>query len=679
MKEPPDTSALIRETSPYLLQHAQNPVDWHAWNDATLGKAREENKLMIVSIGYSTCHWCHVMEHESFEDTAVAAFMNEHFICIKVDREERPDVDQVYMQAVQLMAGRGGWPLNCLTLPDGRPLFGGTYFPKERWMEALRQMASVWASDPGRCSDYAANVVAGMRQASLVHVQADEAPVERKDIDAMVRSWTKSFDRTDGGPDRAPKFPMPVNYAFLLRYAWHAGDRAVHDHVSLTLDKMAAGGIYDHLGGGFARYSTDALWKVPHFEKMLYDNAQLVSLYADAFRLTGKERYREVVVETLAFIRRELTDPGGGMYSALDADSEGEEGRYYVWTRDEVDSVLGSDAQLFAEAYGLDGAGLWEHGRYVLLRTGDDRKLAQKHGLSAPAVHDRLLRDRGRLFDARNTRVRPGLDDKIITAWNALAVSACCHAFQALGDAEYLHTAEQATRFIETNLYAGGRLLHSTHPRTVTSGGKQGVPAFLDDIALMAAAYIDLYQSTFDERYLNRAERLAETAMGSFFEKDTGRFRYSEAGDDALIVTPYETEDNVIPSSSSAMARVLFYLSRFLDKPGYEPLARNLLAGVRRSMLAYPSAFGNWAGLALDLSFPFQEIAITGSAAASAAKDLRSRYLPNTVLAGSAGGSDLPLLKGRFTAGRTQVFVCTDKRCSLPVGTAAEAEKLLER
>jgi len=679
MKEHPYTNALIRETSPYLLQHAHNPVDWHAWNDATLGKAREENKLMIVSIGYSTCHWCHVMEHESFEDTAVAAFMNEHFICIKVDREERPDVDQVYMQAVQLMAGQGGWPLNCLTLPDGRPLFGGTYFPKEQWMNVLRQMASVWGSDPGRCRDYAANVVAGMRQASLVHVKADEAPVERTDIDAMVRSWTQSFDRTDGGPNRAPKFPMPVNYAFLLRYAWHTGDRAVNDHVLLTLDRMAAGGIYDHLGGGFARYSTDALWKVPHFEKMLYDNAQLVSMYADAFRLTGKKRYREVVEETLAFIRRELTDPGGGMYSALDADSEGEEGRYYVWTRDEVDSVLGSDAPLFAEAYGLNGPGRWEQDRYILLRTTDDVALAEKHDVSATAVHDRLLRDRGRLFDARTARVRPGLDDKIITAWNALAISACCHAFQALGDVEYLHAAERATRFIEANLFAGGRLLHSTHPRTVASGGGQDVPAFLDDVALMATAYIDLYESTFDERYLHRAEQLAETAMNAFFEKDTGRFRYSEAGDDTLIVTPYETEDNVIPSSASGMARVLFYLSRHLDKPGYESLARDLLAGVRRSMLAYPSAFGNWAGLAMDLAFPFHEVAITGPGTATVSRDLWSRYLPNTVLAGSAGGSDLPLLKGRLTAGRTQVFVCTDKRCSLPVGTAVEAEKLLER
>src|SRR5690606_30825512 len=402
------TNRLARESSPYLLQHAHNPVDWYPWGEEALARAARENKLLLVSIGYSACHWCHVMERESFENAEIAAIMNERFVCIKVDREERPDIDQVYMNAVQLISGQGGWPLNCFALPDGRPVYGGTYFRPGQWKEVLVNLSDLYVRDPEKALRYADQLTEGVRRSEWMEAPPPAAPVSMADLEAVYLPWTRQFDRVEGGMDRAPKFPLPNNYQFLLRFWEAGGGETALAQVRLTLDKMAFGGIYDHLGGGFARYSTDSLWKAPHFEKMLYDNGQLLELYAEAHRATGDPLYARVARETAAFVARELTSPEGAFYSALDADSEGVEGKYYVWTKEELESLLGERFPVFRDAYNVNSVGYWEEGNYILLRKATDAELAKALGMDEEPYRAGLEADRARLLAVREKRVRPG-------------------------------------------------------------------------------------------------------------------------------------------------------------------------------------------------------------------------------------------------------------------------------
>ncbi|MEM9022916.1 MAG: thioredoxin domain-containing protein, partial [Bacteroidota bacterium] len=456
------TNRLVDETSPYLLQHAHNPVNWYPWGDEALDKAKAENKLLLISIGYSACHWCHVMEHESFEDTAVAAFMNEHFVCIKVDREERPDIDQIYMDAVQLLTQRGGWPLNCFALPDGKPFFGGTYFPKKQWLNVLDKVQEEYAQNPDKVTEYAERLTEGVQSTDLIAMNPEPPKFTWDGLQEAVRTWSENFDQEEGGPNRAPKFPLPNNYQFLLRYAHLTGDAALMDHVNLTLKKIAYGGIYDQVGGGFARYSTDELWKVPHFEKMLYDNGQLVSLYAEAYQATGDERYKRVVYETLAFVARELTADVGAFYSALDADSEGEEGKFYIWSKAELEELLGSDYALVADYYNINQKGFWEHGNYILLRDRDDAAIAAEHELTTEALTERIERAKATLLEARAKRVRPGLDDKSLTSWNAIMLKGYVDAYQVFREPRFLEAALRNARFLtEVQRREDGGLWHS--------------------------------------------------------------------------------------------------------------------------------------------------------------------------------------------------------------------------
>ncbi|UPT66233.1 MAG: thioredoxin domain-containing protein [Sphingobacteriales bacterium JAD_PAG50586_3] len=409
------TNQLINETSPYLLQHAHNPVNWYPWGEEALAKAKAENKMLLVSVGYSACHWCHVMERECFENEEVAALMNEYFINIKVDREERPDIDQVYMSAVQLMTGRGGWPLNCITLPDGRPIYGGTYFPKDNWMAILQQMAEIFTYERERAEDYAAKLTEGVALSGLA-IKSTATDINWDGVlNETVATWMNNLDNVEGGPARAPKFPLPNNYLFLLRYATLYKNENLLKHVNLTLTKMAYGGIYDQLGGGFARYSVDGFWKVPHFEKMLYDNAQLVSLYAEAYKATGIVLYKEVVDDTLGFIERELTSPEGLFYSALDADSEGEEGKFYVWKKEELTALLGNDFAVFADYFNINLEGLWEHGNYILLRKKDEQTLAAQHGLSVSDLKDKVASWKNLLLAERAKKY---VRDWMTNAWH---------------------------------------------------------------------------------------------------------------------------------------------------------------------------------------------------------------------------------------------------------------------
>ncbi|NNE55492.1 MAG: thioredoxin domain-containing protein, partial [Flavobacteriales bacterium] len=398
------TNALIHESSPYLLQHAHNPVDWHPWGDEAFEKAKAQNKLVLVSVGYSACHWCHVMEHETFEDSAAAAIMNENFINIKVDREERPDVDQVYMTAVQLMTRRGGWPLNCFTLPDGRPIYGGTYFPKDQWINILEDLVEKQKSDPKMLEDYAERLTEGIQMSELVVRSDQEVEFQTDTIHALVNHWKNYWDIKKGGPNRAPKFPLPNNFEFLLQYGYQLADEPTQEYVATTLTEMARGGIYDQIGGGFARYSVDAEWKVPHFEKMLYDNAQLVSLYSQAFQADPSEEYARVVKQTIVFLEREMKAPSGIFYSALDADSEGEEGKFYVWSQEELQTLLEQDWEWVKDYYNVNSNGKWE-GHYILLRADDDQKFAEKQGLTLAEFYGRVDQVNEKLLAARAGRI----------------------------------------------------------------------------------------------------------------------------------------------------------------------------------------------------------------------------------------------------------------------------------
>lgn len=668
MTQPAFTNALIHETSPYLLQHAHNPVNWMPWNADTLARAEAENKLMLVSVGYSACHWCHVMEHESFEDEKVAKLMNEHFICIKVDREERPDIDQVYMTAVQLMTGHGGWPLNCFALPDGRPLYGGTYFPKERWINVLINLAELWKNEREKCFQYAEELTAGVRRVERLLPEDGEKEITAERLGLSVEQWLLRVDNGEGGPNRAPKFPLPNNYLFLLRYAHHTGREDVLRHTLLTLDKIADGGIYDQIGGGFARYSTDMLWKVPHFEKMLYDNAQLVSLYSEAYRMTGNTRYREVAEETLAFVRRELTHESGAFFSALDADSEGEEGKFYVWREEELKQLLGRDFDWYADLYNINSIGHWEHGNYILLRRERMEAVAARHAMTVHELHAKRKTVNAMLLDVRNRRVRPGLDDKSLTSWNAMMLRGCVDAYMATGDEEYLLTALRNARFLRsTQLRADGGLWHSW------KNGRSTVNGFLEDYAFVIDAFTALYQVTFDEDWLQLAKQLTEYTIAHFSDEENNLFWFTSNEDPALIARKQEISDNVIPASNSVMARNLFYLGHYFGHSAWTNRAADMLRMMQREIIGYGAGHSNWMLLQLHFCFPFRELAVAGFTATEMLDALRTQYLPNVLTAGSLVPSALPLLEGRVKPPQKKAYVCENNACLQPVETLEEA------
>lgn len=662
---PEYTNKLINESSPYLLQHAHNPVEWYPWGDEAFEKAEKENKLVLISIGYSACHWCHVMEHESFEDSLTAEMMNKNFINIKVDREERPDVDQVYMNAVQLMTGSGGWPLNCFALPDGRPVYGGTYFPKDKWQQTLTSLQGLKENDPIKLEEYAKNLTAGIQQSELITRNEDPLETKVEFLAQKVNEWSKYWDRKKGGPNRAPKFPLPNNYQFLLEYAFLSGDQESMDFVSTTLDQMSRGGIYDQIGGGFARYSTDELWKAPHFEKMLYDNAQLVSLYSQAFTATQNPRYKKTVQETLAFIKRELTNKNGGFYSALDADSEGEEGKFYVWKKEELKEALTPEEfELAKEFYNVNNKGLWEHGNYILLMDeNSDDMLTEDSTLG-----NKLELIKSKLLARRETRIRPGLDDKILTSWNMLMIEAYLDAYIALEDEQYLKVAEQQMKFIFTNLITEDEGLFHLH-----KDGKSSINGYLEDYAFTISALLKMYQSTFDESYISQAEALMHYTVQHFLDEESGMFWFKSNKDEQLIAKKQENSDNVIPASNSVMAHNLFLLSKLTYNQEFEKTGKQMLSNILPH-IEYGQSYSNWLRLYLYETYPFYEIAATGKNFRALTIELRKTYIPNKLILGAEKKSDLPLLENKFFEEET-IFVCQNKTCQLPVKLVTDALK----
>ncbi|RKD90975.1 thioredoxin domain-containing protein [Mangrovibacterium diazotrophicum] len=671
MTEQKHTNDLIHETSPYLLQHAHNPVNWMPWGEAALQKAKDENKLLLISIGYAACHWCHVMEHESFEDEQVAEVMNRDYVCIKVDREERPDVDQIYMTAVQLMTQRGGWPLNAVALPDGRPIWGGTYFLKDVWMNTLQQIAAYHKQNPDKTTDYAEKLTEGITQSSLIPVTADVRKVEFEAVQAAVKSWQNNFDLQEGGSKGAPKFMMPVNLQFLLRYAHQQTDAVAEMHVLKTLEKMAYGGIYDQVGGGFARYSTDSYWKVPHFEKMLYDNGQLLSIYAQAYRKFKNELYRQVVEETISWLKTEMLSPENGFYSSLDADSEGVEGKFYVWQKEELKTAIGEDYHLFADYYNVNETGYWEDDNSILLRTQSDVAFAASKSLDPEILQLKITKWKSKLREIRAQRVRPGLDDKILTSWNALVISGLVESYKAFGNAEYLELAEKNANFLLTKLQPEpGMLLHSFKNDIAK------IDAFLEDYALLIQALIDLFEVTGKEYYLKQADRFCETCFRDFYNAERTIFYFSRDGQTDLISRSIEVQDNVIPASNSVMANNLNRLGRLINRKNYPITAQAMLLVVSDSVLTYPSGHANWLNVAIDQEMPHYEVAIAGPEALGFATELHSTYLPNCVIC-PGNSESLPLLLNRIQPGKTRIFVCENNSCKLPVDTVSEALKLI--
>jgi len=667
------TNQLIHESSPYLLQHAHNPVNWLPYGDEAFDEARRLNKPLLISIGYSSCHWCHVMEHESFEDESIARVMNDFFVCVKVDREERPDVDHVFMDAVQQLHGSGGWPLNCFALPDGRPFWGGTYFRPEQWRQLLENVHELFQNRYPELEHQASEIADGVAIQNHIINDQPENKATRTDFDAIFNLLHSGFDMQEGGLQGAPKFPLPVVLKFLLDYFMHTKNETALFMVELTLQKMACGGIYDQAGGGFARYSTDAYWKVPHFEKMLYDNAQLISLYSTAWLHKNNVLYKEIVEQTIDFAERELTAPEGVFYSALDADSEGEEGLFYTWTQEQFAEALGHYAELAGEYYGVGKKGHWEHGRNILLRTESDDLFAQQHFLSAGELASLTAYCRSQLLKSRSERIRPALDDKILVSWNALMISALVDAHIAFGREEYLQLALRAARFMVSNLKRPDNgLFHTWKP------GRAQVNAFLDDYAFTCKAFLDLYAITADAHWLAEAELLASYVAEHFYDSHSGFFWYSENADKQVFARKIEIYDGVIPSGNSAMAWVLNTLGIFLHNNDYTEKARLMIAAMENRFSRSPAAYSNWASLALSvMSDPFV-VAVTGPDCVARLRELKLKNLPGTFIFGSKTASQLPYFADRFVEGKTLIYVCSGTHCQLPVETAEEAAELIK-
>ncbi len=677
-KDPSMSNNLINETSPYLLQHAYNPVNWNPWNKKYLEQAKKEDKLVIISIGYSSCHWCHVMERESFEDSLVASIMNEKFISIKVDREERPDVDQVYMNAVQLMTGSGGWPLNVVTLPDGRPIWGGTYFSKDQWINALTQISNIYKKEPERFINYANTLEKGIKSLDVINTNENKTVVSSKELEKYVENIASKIDKEHGGFSGAPKFMMPNNIHLLLRTGHQNNDKAVLDLVNLTLEKMAYGGIYDQIGGGFSRYSTDEKWHIPHFEKMLYDNAQLISLYSDAYLITKNELYKNVVYETINFVLQELTDSNGGFYSSIDADSksfdgEEKEGAYYIWKENELKNLLKDEFILFSEYYNINKYGYWEDENYVLIKNQSDLKFSKEFNLSKEDLIKKKDIWKGVLTRERNKRTRPNIDDKILASWNGLMINGLVDAYRVFKEDKFLDAANLCAEFILENMQKSDGGLHHSH-----KDGISKINGYLEDYSAVIKALLNLYENTLNEKWLNTADNLMKYSYENFYNPETKMFFFTSKLDDKLISRTVEFRDNVIPSSNSIMANNLFKLSHYYDNSKYLNTSLSMVKNISDQIDVYPNGFSNWMNLILNLNKNFYEIAIVGDSAIEKINELNKNYLPNKIVVGSLKDNSLPLLKNRYIEGETMIYVCVKKACKMPVKTIKEALKLID-
>lgn len=659
------------ENSPYLKQHAHNPVHWMPWGEEALTKAKNENKLIIISIGYSACHWCHVMERESFENEAIAETMNKFYVPIKIDREERPDIDQIYMIAVQLMTNAGGWPLNCICLPDGRPIYGGTYFKPHDWQNILLQIAQMWEEQPQVAIEYASKLTNGIHRSEQLPIHPIPEQYTQQDLLDIVNPWIDLFDKQDGGYNRAPKFPLPNNWVFLLRYGVLSNNQQLVDHVHFTLQKMASGGIYDQIGGGFSRYAVDSHWHIPHFEKMLYDNGQLLSLYSEAYQQRPLRFYKRLVDEIVEWAEREMFAENMGFYSALDADSEGVEGKYYSFSKTEIEHILGEDAELFISYFHITAEGNWtEESTNIPFIDLEADIMALDAGYT-PDEWDIYLKEvKNKLYTYREKRVRPGLDHKQLATWNALMLKGLLDAYRVFDNEKYLRLALQNAKFIIKELVkADGTMLHQPKDHNREIGG------FLDDYAFTIEAFVTLYETTFEEYWLTQAHILLDKAIELFYDVEQKVFFYTADQSEKLIARKSEIMDNVIPSSNSTIGRQLKNLGLLLDEENYTAIADQLLANVFPQIKSYGSAYSNWAILLLEEIYGKNEIALTGKDSVTWRKLLDKHYIPNKITLGGTK-SNLPLLLNRQGI-ESKAYLCKNKTCSLPQDSIASLLNLI--
>jgi len=665
------TNHLGKESSPYLLQHVDNPVDWHPWGEDALALAKKENKPILLSIGYAACHWCHVMAHESFEDDETARLMNAHFINIKVDREERPDLDSIYMSAVTAMTGHGGWPMTVFLTAEGRPFYSGTYFPKEprygmpSFRQILTSVADAWTNQYDKVQEGAAQITEHVQQTAAVSARVDVLDTEI--LTGAVSDLKQRFDRTWGGFGQAPKFPQPMGIEFLLREHQRSGSEEALAMAEFTLLRMAQGGMYDQIGGGFARYSVDDQWLVPHFEKMLYDNAQLARVYLHAWQLTGDAFYRRVAEETLDYVCLEMRHSDGGFYSSLDADSEGVEGKFYVWSADEVREILGEDAAIFMAMYDVTDGGNWE-GDNILRLSIRSSEIIAEFGIDEKEFDSRIAAARRKLYEVRSKRIWPGLDDKVLTAWNGLMLAAFAEAAQVLGRADYRDVAISNAEFLYATMRAeDGRLL-----RTWKAGSQAKYNGYLEDYAFLAEGLLALYQTTFDGRWYRWARELADAMLVHFADGDNPGFYDTRDDHEQLIHRPKDLQDNAIPSGNAMAAHVLLKLSLLSGEPRYWDTAEQAIRSVGALMAQYPSGFGEWLNGASLIMGDSREIALIGTEEqiAPLLSVVRSGYRPLQVVAAGTGADNetIPLLANRPQVNESgTAYVCQRFVCDTPV------------
>lgn len=661
---------LIHETSPYLLQHAHNPVYWYPYGEEAFAAARESNRPLLISIGYSACHWCHVMEHESFSKPEIAEVMNRNFVCIKVDREERPDVDLIYMSAVQLLHNSGGWPLNCFALPDGSPFWGGTYFRPAQWTELLTHISELYHNSYRELESQALRLKEGIAGLSVIKTPENPSGIDSEFIYEVWDQLSQRFDSHHGGTIGAPKFPMPVVWQFGIEYYNNTGNQEALNHILMTLDAMARGGIYDQIGGGFARYSTDAKWKVPHFEKMLYDNAQLVSLYAEAYRISGNEALADTIRQTLAFIENELRSPEGAFYSALDADSEGVEGKFYVWTRDEIMGILPEYGELLSSYWGIGQEGKWENGNNILLRPFPDSVFASRNHLSEEELKQLVRMAASRLLKERNKRIRPGLDDKILASWNGMTIKAYADAYRVTMYHPWLDAAVKAARFVKTGMIQEDYSILRTW-----KNGSARIPGVLNDYAYLAEAFITLYQVSFDEEWLYTASRLTRYVLDNFSDPESPLLWFTSAtAGNGNAIRIRETTDGVEPSGNAVMAKVLLYLENFCNNNDYGIRAREMVNTMLNRIEAYPSAYSCWASAAQMMAQGIRTLVITGPRANDYALQLLPKLNSSVIMAVSKQSSSVPVFLNRFRNGDTVIYDCIGNVCHAPVSKPEELE-----
>jgi uncharacterized protein YyaL (SSP411 family) len=655
----------------YLKQHENNPVDWYSWGEEPFEKAKQENKLVLVSIGYSACHWCHVMAEESYNDPDIARIMNENFINIKVDREEHPDVDNYYMNAVQLMTGRGGWPLNCFALPDGKPVYGGTYFPKENWKELLINLALTYKNEPDRVYDQGNQLHKGIAEVQLINPLTINSSSGSRTVKEFMKGVKNKFDINYGGFNGAPKFPLPVFYLFLLKQYFFSKDEELLDHLNNTLTNMAKGGIYDQLGGGFSRYSVDENWNVPHFEKMLYDNAQLASLYSKSYLLTGDVFYKDIATEVLYFMKNEMRGDENYFFSSIDADSEGEEGKFYTWKEEEIDFSLGNNADLLKEYYGISGKGEI-NGRHVLRVSKNVKRIAEENKLDKEKVEKILQQSRDKLLEIRSERKRPQTDKKGIISWNSLAIKSFVDGYRATGKKTYLRIALSTAEFILNHHLEQGYKL-----KRIYLNGETKVDGFMDDYAFFIDALIELYQVTFDEKWIDWAYKLTNYTIHNFYNQNNELFNYYANDSRKRISNSNEITDSVIPSSNAVMAKVLYILGQLFYTDSFIEMAEKMPPRVNNYMSRNPAYYAQWLSFKLWLENPPNEISILGKKFDEYKEDFNKIYHPGIILAGGSHEGNIPILKGKFKLGKTKIYICQGRTCQEPLNTPDEALKMI--